>query len=157
MGNRSNSVKPKICRPASHDIYQVSLVLLLAGLLVLIWQNLARSQMVSSPEETARTIVIDKLSVEDGTVVGEIHNRSSHTLRDVQLFIRHTWLWNDEFNPGKDDPGTSAYHTVPGDIPPGGTTRFKFTPTPPLPKLPTGYFETTVSIAGFTEVIPQSK
>jgi hypothetical protein len=36
-------------------------------------------------------------------------------------------------------------------------SRFKFSPSTPLPKLPTGYFETTVKIAGFTEVIPQPK
>ena len=130
---------------------------LLLGLIVTPWPQPLFSQTVRSQEETARILVIGKLTIQDGTVSGEIQNRSSRTVRDAQLFIRYTWLWDDEFNPGKDDPGTSAYHTVPGEIPPSGTTLFKFTPTPPLPKRSGGHFETSVSIAGFTEIIPQGK
>jgi hypothetical protein len=35
---------------------------------------------------------------------------------------------------------------------------FKFTPSPPLPKRTDGRFERpSVSIAGFTEIVPQSR
>src|SRR5206468_13113019 len=80
---------------------------------------------------------------------------SSRTVRDVQLFVRHTWLWDDERHPGKIDPGTSTFHTLQQEIPPGGTARFNLTQSPPLAKTAGGHFVTTVSIAGFTEVIPQ--
>jgi hypothetical protein len=69
----------------------------------------ARSQTVRERAEIAAVLAIEKLSVQEGVVSGEIYNRSSHTIRDVQLFIRHTWLWDKEFKPGKDDPGTSIY------------------------------------------------
>jgi hypothetical protein len=131
--------------------------LLFAGTLVFVWQGPALAQNIRSQDEANRIVAIDKLSVQDGTVAGEIHNRSSRTVRDVQLFIRHTWMWNNEFKPGTDDPGTSTYHTVSGDIPAGGRMPFKYTPSPPLPKRADGYFVTTVLIAGFTEVIPASK
>jgi hypothetical protein len=101
--------------------------------------------------------VIDKLTVQDDAIAGQIRNRSPHVVRDVQLFIRYTWLWDNEFKPGKDDPGRGVYHVVPAEIPAGGTAPFKFTPTPPLPKRAGGHFETSVAIAGFTEVIPQGK
>src|ERR671925_2151 len=117
----------------------------------------ARSQMVRSPKEIRRVVLIEKLSVQDGAVSGEVHNVSSRTVRDVQLFIRHTWLWNNEYHPGKVDPGSSNFQTLQQEIPPGGTARFDFTPSPPLAKPAGGHFVTTVSIAGFTEVIPQTR
>jgi hypothetical protein len=117
----------------------------------------AQGQMVRDRQDTAKLLVLDKVNVADGAVSGEVVNRSSHTIRDVQLFIRHTWLWDKETKPGANDPGTSAYHTLPNEIPAGGRARFDFKPSPPLAKIAGGHFETTVDIAGFTEVIPQTK
>jgi hypothetical protein len=71
--------------------------------------------------------------------------------------IRYEWLWKNEFHPGKDDPGSSVYYNVPGEIPPGGTARFQYTPNPPLPKRTDGSFQISASVAGFTEVIPQPR
>jgi hypothetical protein len=34
---------------------------------------------------------------------------------------------------------------------------FTFKPSPPLTKMAGGHFDTSVAIAGFTEVIPQTK
>jgi hypothetical protein len=158
MRNKLKITKATVIQFALREhICRRGTALLLAGTLVVTWQSLALAQNIRSQEEAGRIVAIDKLSVQDGAVAGEIHNRSSRTVRDVQLFVRHTWLWNNEFKPGTDDPGTSAYHTVAGDIPPGGRMPFKYTPSPPLPKRADGYFVTTVLIAGYTEVIPQSK
>ncbi len=125
------------------------------GIVMTVWPRVGGSQAVRSPDEISRVLVIEKLSVQDGAVSGEVHNLSSRTVRDVQLFVRHTWLWDDERHPGKIDPGTSTFHTLQQEIPPGGTARFNFTQSPPLAKTAGGHFVTTVSIAGFTEVIPQ--
>jgi hypothetical protein len=125
------------------------------GIVMTVWPQVGRSQAVRSPDEISRVLVIEKLSVQDGAVSGEVHNLSSRTVRDVQLFVRHTWLWDDERRPGKIDPGTSTFQTLQQEIPPGGTARFNFTQSPPLAKTAGGHFVTTVSIAGFTEVIPQ--
>jgi hypothetical protein len=94
----------------------------------------ARSQTVRERAEIASLLAIEKLSVQDGVVAGEIHNRTPHIIREVQLFIRNTWLWDDEFKPGKDDPGTSTYYTLPKEIPAGGRLPFTYSPSPPLPK-----------------------
>ncbi|HWO40719.1 MAG TPA: hypothetical protein VNO43_02835 [Candidatus Eisenbacteria bacterium] len=115
------------------------------------------AQAIREPQEATRTITLENVVVKNGTVTGEVRNRSPHTLRDVQILVRYTWLWNNEFKPGKDDPGASFYHTVPGEIPPGRSTHFSFSPTPPLPKRADGRFETTVSVAGFSEIIPQTR
>jgi len=125
------------------------------GIVMTVWPQVGRSQAVRSPDEISRVLVIEKLSAQDGAVSGEVHNLSSRTVRDVQLFVRHTWLWDDERHPGKIDPGTSTFQTLQQEIPPGGTARFNFTQSPPLAKSAGGHFVTTVSIAGFTEVIPQ--
>ncbi|HEY7556271.1 MAG TPA: hypothetical protein VIH18_15830 [Candidatus Binatia bacterium] len=117
--------------------------------------SVAQSQRVRSGEETARILAIEKLAVYEGVVTGEVRNKSNHAVRDVQLFVRYTWLWEDERNPGKTDPGTSTYHALKETIQPGGQMTFVYTPSPPLPKIAGGRFDTSVTIAGFTEIIPQ--
>jgi hypothetical protein len=42
-------------------------------------------------------------------------------------------------------------------IPPGKTASFTYKPSPALPRISGGRFDTSVTIAGFTEVIPQSQ
>jgi hypothetical protein len=115
----------------------------------------ARSQKIRSDEETARILALEKFAVQDGVVTGEVRNKSIHALRDVQLFIRYTWLWEDERHPGQIDPGTSAYYTLNETIQPGGKINFAYKPSPPLPKIAGGRFDISVKVAGFTEIIPQ--
>jgi hypothetical protein len=133
-------------------------VSLLFGLVVALWPKPSFSQTVASQEQARSVLAIDKVTVQDGTIAGEIRNMSKNTVRDVQLFIRYTWLWSNEFHPGKDSPSEVFYPTVSGDIAPGGSMPFKFTPSPPLPKRSGGKFaQPTVSVAGFTQVISQSR
>jgi hypothetical protein len=133
-------------------------VSLLLGLILALWPKPSFSQNVASQEQAGTVLTIDKVTVQDGTITGEIRNKSKNTVRDVQLFIRYTWLWANERHPGKDSPSEAFYPTVSGDIAPGGSMPFKFTPSPPLPKRSGGKFaQPTVSVAGFTQVIPQSR
>src|SRR5262245_389829 len=117
----------------------------------------ASPQTVKSHEEAARVLTVEKILVTDGAVSGEVYNRSTRLVREVQLLIRYTWLWDDEMHPGKIDPGISAYYTLPQEIPAGGRVPFSFKPSPVLAKFAGGRYETSVIIAGFTEVIPQTK
>ena len=134
-------------------------VSLLPGLVLALWPKPSFSQTVLSQEQAGRTLAIEKVAAQaDGTVSGEIRNNSKNTIRDVQLFVRYTFLWKDEYHPGQQSPSAAFYPTISGDIAPGGSLPFKFTPTPPLPKRTDGRFlPPTVSIAGFTQIIPQSK
>jgi hypothetical protein len=134
-------------------------VSLLLGLILALWPKASLSQTVLSQQQAGSVLGIEKVAAQtDGTVTGEIRNNSKNTVRDVQLFIRYTWLWADEFHPGKDSPSEVFYPTVSGDIAPGGSMPFKFTPSPPLPKRSGGKFaQPTVSVAGFTQVISQSR
>jgi hypothetical protein len=133
-------------------------VALLLGLILAPWPKLSFAQNVASREQAGSVLAIDNVTVQDGTVTGQIRNQSKNTVRDVQLFIRYTWLWTNERHPGKDDPSAAFYPTMAGEIAPGGSMPFKFTPSPPLAKRSGGKFEApSVSIAGFTQVIPQSR
>jgi hypothetical protein len=124
---------------------------------LILWPITAPAQTLRSHEEAARVVTVGEHKIVDGVVSGEVWNRSPHLLRDVQLLIRYTWLWDDERHPGKTDPGTSTYYTLPKEIASGARLPFTFSPSPPLPKVNAGRFQTTVSIAGYTEVIPQTK
>jgi len=133
-------------------------VSLLSSLLLVLWPKPSWSQFVASQQQAASVLAVDRVAVQDGTVTGEIRNESKNTVRDVQLFIRYTFLWKNEFHPGKESPSAAFYPTVSGEIAPGKSLPFKFTPDPPLPKRMDGRFEApSVSIAGFTEIIPQSR
>lgn len=135
----------------------VASVVLAWGFVAMAWPNLAISQTVLTQQEASRVLVLQNVTVKDGLVSGEIRNSSSNIVRAVQLLIRYAWLWKDEFHPGKDDPGRSVFYNVQGEIAAGGTIRVQYTPDPPLPKRADGQFLVTVSVAGFTQVIPQSK
>ena len=135
------------------------LTFLLSGFITSFWSKPLFSQTVFSQQQAGSVLGIEKVAAQpDGTVSGEIRNNSKNTVRDVQLFIRYTFLWKNEYHPGKESPSVAFYPTISGDIAPGGSLPFKFTPTPPLPKRTDGRFEApSVSIAGFTQIIPQSK
>ena len=82
-------------------------------ILALIWLGAsAQALKVRSEEETARILALEKVTVRDGVVSGEVRNKANHPVRDVQLFVRYTWLWDDERNPGNIDPGTSTYYAL---------------------------------------------
>jgi|SRR5690242_8911843 hypothetical protein len=133
-------------------------VSLLIGLLLVLWLGPLFAQNIASHDQAGSVLAIENSRVEDGTVSGVIRNRSPNTVRDVQLFIRYPFLWKNEFRPGKDDPSDGFYHIVSGEIPRGGSLPFKFTPSSPLPKRSDGNFgEPSVSIAGYSEVIPQKR
>lgn len=132
------------------------IVFLLLGFTL--WPKPSFSQNVLSQQQASSVVAIDRVAVQDGTVTGEIRNQSKNTVRDVQLFIRYTFLWKNEYRPGKESPSAVFYPTISGEIAPGKSVPFKFTPSPPLPKRSDGRFlPPTVSVAGFTEIIQQQR
>jgi hypothetical protein len=117
----------------------------------------ALAQDVRTREEAARILEIENATVTDSAVSGDVVNRSRNTVRDVQLLIRHIWLWDRETKPGTNDPSTSAYYKLEKDILPGSRVPFTYQPAIPLPKMAGGHFVTTVAIGGFAELILQSR
>jgi len=134
----------------------VTLISLLLGLFL--WVKPSFAQNVDSQAQAGSVLTVENLSTQDGGVSGAIRNKSPNTVRDVQLFIRYTFLWKNEFHPGKESPSAAFFPTVSGDIAPGGSLPFQFAPSPALPKRSDGRFEQpSVSIAGFTQVVQQKR
>ena len=125
----------------------------LLSLVVYLWPQPAAPQDILPGDRAAQMVAVGNVRVEDGAISGELVNRSSRPLRDIQLLIRYTWHWKNEFRPGKDDPGMAVYYTVDQEIAPGGAESFHYKPAQPLPSRPDGYLETTVTIAGFSEIV----
>lgn len=118
---------------------------------------LAREATLMPADKAAQIVSLQGVTVKNGAVSGEIVNHSKNTVRDVQLQILYSWRWQDEFRPGKDDPGRAEYHSVKADIPPGETVKFTYSPSPPLPTRADGDFAVAVSVVGFAQVIRQDK
>ena len=112
----------------------------------------ANDTVVVAGNDVSRFATLRNVSTKNGEVSGEVVNNSSDTLRDVVLEIRYSWRWTDEFHPGKDDPGRTVYYTAAKEISPGGSARFEYKPSPPLPTRPDGSFVIDVKIAGFERV-----
>ena len=112
----------------------------------------ANDTVVVAGNDVGRIATLRNVSIKNGVVSDEVVNNSSDTLRDVVLEIRYTWLWADEFHPGKDDPGRTVYYTAAKEIPPGGSARFDYKPSPPLPERRDGSFVIDVKVAGFERV-----
>jgi hypothetical protein len=103
-------------------------------------------------ERVTESVALRDVTVDGDVVSGVLTNTSGKALHDVQLLVRYDWLWRNEFRPGEDNPGRNVYYTVPGDIPPGGQTRFTYRADPPLPERSDGHFNTSVQVVGFIEV-----
>jgi len=115
----------------------------------------ALSQTVRVDNDRPYDIALQNVTVRDGKVYGQIVNTSPHPVRDVQLLVRRTWLWKNEFHPGPaaDDPGTAAYITINRQIGHGESVPFSYN-LPPYQTMPSkGEFMTQVSVAGFSEII----
>jgi hypothetical protein len=79
-----------------------------------------------SPDELARTIVIQNLSVQGSRVAGVIANLSDRPIRDVRLQIVFSWLWADEHRQGTNDPSFVATELIRDEIPPRGQVTFGY-------------------------------
>ena len=124
----------------------------LAAAIAPITASAADRVIITDAEPSHEVVVRDVRTRPDGAVMGTIVNRSSSTVRDVRLLIRHNWLWKNETHPGEESLGRVAYHIVPAEIPPGDSVEFSYHADPPLPERSDGRFETTVEIVGMTEI-----
>ena len=103
--------------------------------------------------EKADDLVLKNVKIgNDGEISGEVINTSKQTVRDVELQILYSWRWEDEFHPGKDDPGRAEYLTIDREIPPGQSGPFNYKPSPPVPSRKDGHFDISVKVVGLTRV-----
>lgn len=108
---------------------------------------------VISQERAGETVRLSDVAVlDDGSIHGLIVNDSDSFVQNVRLYVRHTWWWRNERNPGEDNPSRGKLFRVREQIAPRGTLPFTYHPEPPLPKRRDGRFETSVEILGFSEV-----
>ena len=125
----------------------------LLGILSLPLHGASARPAVVPSSEAAKTIVISDLTVKDDSVSGTVVNKSSATVRGVELLLRQVWQWKDERHPGTDSPGRTLPFTLGTDVAPNASAPFTFQ-TPPLAQRSDGRFVTTMDVTGFSEVGP---
>lgn len=123
-----------------------------ALLCVLADPAMAQRGRVTSAQEIASVLTVRDVRVEGDVVRATLVNHAPRRLTDVRLLIRHAWLWNNERNPGTDNPGRTDTYVLPAEIPAGGTYNLEYKIVPPLPRRSDGRFVTTVEVISFTEV-----
>jgi hypothetical protein len=129
--------------------------LVVLGIFVGGFSSSALSDTVRVDNEPPYDIALRGVTLHDGKVSGQIVNTSPNVVRDVQLLIRRTWLWKNEFHPGvaANDPGTADHITIKRQLRYGESTPFSYVYPPAQFPRSEGNFMTEVSVAGFTEVI----
>jgi hypothetical protein len=117
-------------------------------------QRSQRATLLSAEDVGRVASLRNVMSTEQGEVSGELVNHTKQTLREVRLQILYSWRWNNEYHPGKDDPGRATYYLLDQEIPPGQTVRFNYKPSPPLASREDGQFDISVKVVGFAQVFP---
>jgi len=115
-------------------------------------------ELPSQLKETAdQVLALEKISIQDGEVSGELVNRSSQGVYGVDLQVLYSWRWNNDFHPGRDDPGRAEYFRIEKEISPGQRVPFVHKPSPPLPARKDGTFDISIKVIGFTRIFRETK
>jgi len=127
---------------------------LVTGFALMLASASASAQTVISANQADKIIEVRNLKSDVGVISGEIVNHSRYEVRNVELLIRNSWKWRNEFQPGNDDLGTASYYMIERMIPAGAAAPFTYrvgaTPT----VRPDGQHETVVTVVGFSEILP---
>ncbi|MEQ8659542.1 MAG: hypothetical protein RLW62_01865 [Gammaproteobacteria bacterium] len=103
------------------------------------------------PQQTlAETINFATLTVRDGRISAVVENRGDRMLDDIVVMVRYHWLWNDEDDPGADNPGWTELVTLDQRLLPGERVPFVYTPREPLPRRDDGWFMPSAEVVGAT-------
>ncbi|HEU4640763.1 MAG TPA: hypothetical protein VFS84_18045, partial [Candidatus Binatia bacterium] len=87
----------------------------------------------------------------------ELVNRSTQGVYGVDLQVLYSWRWNNDFHPGRDDPGRAEYFRIEKEISPGQRVPFVHKPSPPLPARKDGIFDISIKVIGFTRIFRETK
>lgn len=115
-------------------------------------QEPLEAERVIDPGSAEDSVAITNVRASDTLVAGTLVNNSTREVAEVHLLVNHTFLWKNERNPGKNNPGRSDYYRVVKPIPPGAAMSFEYKPNPPLPKRSDGKYVTTIEVTSFSEV-----
>jgi hypothetical protein len=136
-------------------ILAVGLAAVVSSRAMAVEPQIAEEQVVPQ-NRLARDVAVRNVEVDESSVSGTVVNNTDKVLRNVQLMIRRSWLWDDEFHPGSNDPSRTEYYTVPQDVPPGGQVPFTYRSDSPVLDDRGGHFVTDVKVASVVQFAPAS-
>ena len=118
--------------------------------------DISQQKVVTLPSQLKETadqvLTLEKIAIRDGEVSGELVNRSPQGVYGVELQVLYSWRWNNDFHPGRDDPGRAEYFKIDREISPGQRVPFVHQPSPPLPVRKDGTFDITIKVISFTKI-----
>jgi hypothetical protein len=123
--------------------------------------DISQEKVVTLPDQLKETadqvLTLEKIAITDGEVSGELVNRSSEGVYGVDLQVLYSWRWNNDFHPGRDDPGRAEYFKIEKEISPGQRVPFVHKPSPPLPARKDGTFDISIKVIGFNRIFRETK
>jgi hypothetical protein len=123
--------------------------------------DISQEKVVTLPDQLKETadqvLTLEKIAIRDGDVSGELVNRSTQGVYGVDLQVLYSWRWNNDFHPGRDDPGRAEYFRIEKEISPGQRVPFVHKPSPPLPARKDGTFDISIKVIGFSRIFRETK
>ena len=123
--------------------------------------DISQEKVVTLPDQLKETadqvLTLENIAIRDGDVSGELVNRSTQGVYGVDLQVLYSWRWNNDFHPGRDDPGRAEYFKIEKEIPPGQRVPFVHKPSPPLPARKDGTFDISIKVISFTRIFRETK
>ena len=124
-------------------------------------QDISQEKVVTLPtqlqEKADYVLALQNIVIRDGDVSGELVNKSQQGVYGVELQVLYSWRWNNDFHPGRDDPGRAEYFKIDKEISPGQRVPFVHKPSPPLPERKDGVFDISVKVISFTKIFRETK
>lgn len=112
----------------------------------------ASAQELLSSTAAPGAVRVEAHAGADLGVTGTVYNGTDATVTQVEVLIRHDWLWANETKPGTDDPAWADRVLITDPIPPGGQLRFTRVPARPVPARTDGRFVTSVRVGAYQTV-----
>lgn len=124
-------------------------------------KDISQEKVVTLPtqlEDKADYVVaLENVVIQDGDVSGVLVNKSQQGVYGIDLQVLYSWRWNNDFHPGRDDPGRAEYFKIDKEISPGQRVPFVHKPSPPLPARKDGVFDISVKVISFTKIFRETK
>jgi len=78
--------------------------------------NAADDLTLVPPNQMQNDVTVHVREAAGGKISGIVTNNTGHRIKDPELLIRYDWIWENERQPGEDNPGWAASYVVPQEI-----------------------------------------
>ena len=127
---------------------------LIAGALVWPYAQSAvanENVMLVAPAQMRNDVSVQINQAANGKIAGIVTNNTGHRISNPELSVRYDWIWENEYQPGSDNPGWAATYVLPQELGANESVSFTLDADRSLPQRADGHFQQSVGVTGYTQ------